>query len=118
MFTTTERERIRARFSNHGDAAFDKALESALAELGEPEASEQTFDGEGEYNAVALDERPHAIVSLADESGEPRWTVWGQQVVCDRPLDPPVIVRYVTPAEHARWLAELTRLVGVEIARA
>ena len=58
----------------------------------------------GKYNAIGLPVVPHTVVTVSDAGkGKLEWRLIGQQVIGSRRFAPPVVVEYITTAEHAKW---------------
>ena len=86
----------------------DKPIESkvpkAPPKVKGPNTERYEFTVAGKYNALGLPVVPHTIVKVTDAGkGKLEWKLIGQQLVGSRRFTPPVVVEYITDAEHARW---------------
>lgn len=101
-------ELLRPHFRGIPEDRFQKALVIVSKKIKPSKRSRQEFKNTGIYNAVALNRIPYKVIEVKDaDKAKMTWWIMGQQVVCSRNLEPPVIVEYVAEADDTRWLDEL-----------
>lgn len=101
-------EEARGLFSGVRPQKLELVYKSATRKVGEPKTKAVKIEAEGEYNAVGLPERPHAVAAVKDASKDAlEWKVVGQQVVASRRFVPPVEVTYLATTDYEQWRAAL-----------
>ena len=107
---------IRQFFPGCDQEWLDKAIAAAEKRVKPPKPAKRTVNSTGEYNAVTVPVVPHSVTSVTDGSKDKLdHRVVGQQIVASRRFVPPVIVEYVTSAEHEKRQSAMIAAVRQEL---
>ena len=94
---------LRARFSGVTDEKFEKAIVVTAKSI-KPKTTKEEIENTGSYNTIALQEFPYDVLEVKDQDKENlSWKLNGQQVCCDRNLQQPITVTYVSAEKQKEW---------------
>ncbi len=110
-------DEIRKAFRELEPKVLDAAIVAAGKKVKAAKHEKKTRTKGGRYNGIPLSFVPYFIISVAD-AGKPdlTWTLVGQTVVAiGRNFVAPVVIEYVTVAEHQKWVDAMIAAVQTEV---